>query len=256
MTLENKYKPKVGFGNRRGTCFLWVFKFTFSYLVLSCTTEGQPPSLKRPDSPSTTKTVAGQPNQQDARGGLSTIPSSEDEDIDVGGYTEKETTSASVKSTDSTGTQTSTSTSTAKTPAPPPKGVDASERHDGQITFQSRLQPFKMTISSMVRGKTVATKEFTLGDRDNAKLTVPGLCVTSGKTCLVVTLNGGVSQTAGKAACAKAEVKGPTSVFINSDVDGPGIIGSCFEDATDMEDAFTITCPNSSEMVMGTCASG
>jgi hypothetical protein len=227
-------------------------------MVFSCTTEGQPPSLKKPGGhSSTTKAVDRQPSHQDAQGGLSTIASTEDQDIDVGGYTEKETTAATSTPVDtvSSNTSTATSTSTEKTPAPP-KGVDSSERHDGEITFQSRLQPFKLTVSSMVKGKTVASKEFTFVKKENAKLVVPGLCVTGGKTCLLVTLNGGVTQTAGKSACAKAEVKGPTSVFINSDVDGPGIFGSCFDDPTDLEDAFTITCPQSSEMVMGTCASG
>lgn len=223
-------------------------------LSSGCTTDTQP-TVNKPTSRSVT-VVSGQDqaHQQDAIGAAA--PDDSDGDIDVGGYTEKEMTASTTEPNPSGATSTQTSTSTGTSTTPPAKGTDASERHDGQITFQSRLQAFKLTVSSMVTGKTVATKEYSLAKSDSKSLSVPGLCVTGAKTCLVVTLSGGMTQTAGKSACAKAVVKGPTKVFINADVDGAGALGSCFDDPTDIEDAFTISCPNSTEMVMGTCASG
>lgn len=176
-------------------------------------------------------------------------PDPKGKDLDVGGY--KQENASVIPPTPVSAPP--PPTTPAKAPKPPPKGLQESERHPGQITFQSRLQPFTMTVASFVGGKTVKSQEFKLEKRDKAALSIDGLCVTEGKTCLIVTVSGGVTQTAGKTGCAKAMVKSPTEVLINSDVDGRGIFGTCLEDANDLEDAFTISCPQSQAVVLNEC---
>jgi len=174
-------------------------------------------------------------------------------DIDVGGYStsgKQEAASQSSQSPPGAGTNPA---SPPPTPKPPPKGLLDSERHPGDVTFQSRLQPFTLTITSFVGSKTVKSQEFRLRDNDRAPLKVESLCETEGRTCLVVTIAGGANLTAGKSICAPAKVKSPTEVFINSDPDGLGIFARCFDGPDDLEDAFTISCPQSKEVVLNDC---
>jgi hypothetical protein len=232
------------------TCRLILGFFVFGY---GCSSQS---NISKPNLNSN----GGKPSQkfqdedlaaQEDQGGKTT-PDSPDA-LDVGGYnkSDKQQTASSSQPTPISPSTTEPAKKT--TPKPPPKGAQESERHPGQITFQSRLQPFTMNVTSLVGGKTVKAQEFKLGERDKAPLKIDSLCVTEGKTCLIVTVSGGVTQTAGKSGCAKAMIKSPTEVFINTDPDGRGIFGTCFDEPDDIEDAFTITCPQSQEVVLNDC---